>query len=361
MFTNWIISKDQMEIKMSVLILDAGNSIIKAKVARREQSEIAFPHAFRSLTEAEYKSITSRSGKLSNTNSYMRINGKPFVIGEGAERFGVTTIRSGAARYTRDYYGVLAAAAMGYLFERGREISVFGSHAPGDMKFRDDLMRSVIGEWEVEFGGRVSKFKVTYANTFDEPVGGLMNVILAEDGQHYQHSDLNGGRSLVIDIGGFTTDWLAVNPGGEIDYGLSRSVPIGIQNVLTEFEESFRSNNLEAVKDTPILPPERLRKAVLTGVYEGGGRKYKCESEVKEATNLLLNRISDTYQRIAGGAMSWDSIVLTGGGSALLHDRLIPILNHNKVILADELSDLHLANVRGGLKLWRLYESLQIL
>lgn len=346
---------------MSILILDAGNSIIKAKTARREKGEIAFPHAIRSLTETEYRNITARAGKLTNTNSYMRINGKPYVIGEGAERFGVSTIRSGAARYTRDYYGVLAAASMGYLFDRGREISVFGSHAPGDMKYREDLMRAVIGDWEVESGDKVSKFKVTYANTFDEPVGGLMNVILAEDGQHYQHSDLNGGRSLVIDIGGFTTDWLAVNPGGEVDYGLSRSVPIGIQNVLTEFEESFRSNNLEAVKNTPILPPERLRKAIMSGIYEGGGRKYKCESEVGEATNLLLNRIADTYQRIAGGSMSWDSIVLTGGGSALLNDRLMLILNHNKVILADELSSLHLANVRGGLKLWRLYESLQVL
>jgi hypothetical protein len=29
---------------MSVLVLDAGNSIIKGKIARREQGEIAFPH-----------------------------------------------------------------------------------------------------------------------------------------------------------------------------------------------------------------------------------------------------------------------------------------------------------------------------
>ena len=36
---------------MSIMILDAGNSIIKAKIARREQGEIAFPHAIRQLTE----------------------------------------------------------------------------------------------------------------------------------------------------------------------------------------------------------------------------------------------------------------------------------------------------------------------
>jgi hypothetical protein len=294
------------------------------------------------------------------SQDYLRINGTPYVIGESAERHGVNTQRSGAARYTRDYYGVLAAAALARLYERSREIMVFGSHAPGDAKFREDLMKAVVGEWHVETADQELRFKVTYANTFDEPVGGLMNVLLTEDGQHYQHSEINGGRSLVIDIGGFTTDWLAVNPGGEVDYSLARSVPLGIQNVLTDFEESFRTNNLPAVKNTPDLPAERVRKAIVTGYFEGGGKRYPCENEVREATSVMLNRIADTYQRIAGGALGWDAIILTGGGCGLLYKRLLPILNHQHVLLADKIEALHLANVRGGLKLWRLYEALKI-
>jgi hypothetical protein len=47
---------------MSVLVLDAGNSIIKAKIARREHGEIAFPHALRQLTESEYQKIMTRVG-----------------------------------------------------------------------------------------------------------------------------------------------------------------------------------------------------------------------------------------------------------------------------------------------------------
>ena len=74
-----------------------------------------------------------------------------------------------------------------------------------------------------------------------------------------------------------------------------------------------------------------------------------------------LNRIGDTYQWITGEALSWDAIILTGGGSSLLYRRLLPILNHERVILADDLESIHLANVRGGLKLWRLYEALQVL
>lgn len=346
---------------MSVMVLDSGNSIIKAKIARRERGEVTFSHALRRLTETEYSGIISRLGFSDPLVDYIRINGKPYVVGESAERHGIITQRNGAARYTRDYYGILAAATLGRLYDRSREVAVFGSHPPGDVKFRQHLMEAVVGDWYVEVKTKERHFRVDYANTFDEPVGGLMNVLLTEDGQHYQHTGINGGRALVIDIGGYTTDWLAVNPGGEVDYSLARSVPIGIQSVISDFEDSFCANNLEAVKDTPTLPPDRVRKAITSGMFEGGGRKYSCEQEVEEATSVMLNRIGDTYQRIAGGALGWDCIILTGGGSGLLYSRLLQILKHENVILADNIETIHLANVRGGLKLWRLYEALQVL
>ena len=346
---------------MSVMVLDAGNSIIKAKIARREQGEIAFPHAIRQLSESEYEKILARARINGNSRDYFRVNGKPYAVGESAERHGIVTPRSGTARYTKDYCGVLAAVSLARLYERGREVAMFTSHPPGDVKYREDLMKSIIGEWEVETGQTKANFRVTYVNTFDEPVGGLMNVLLTEDGQQYQYPQIGDGRSLVVDIGGFTTDFLAVNQGGEVDYALARSVPLGIQSVISDFEESFRANNLEIVKDSSVLPPDRVRKAIATGVFEGGGNKYPCQQDVDEATSLFLNRFADTYQRLAGGALSWDNIILTGGGSALLHQKLVPILKHNNVILADSKESLHLANVRGGLKLWRLYETLKVL
>jgi hypothetical protein len=210
------------------MVLDAGNSIIKAKIARREQSEVAFPHALKQLTEAEFRSIIAIVGKANPSMDYLRINGLPYAVGESAERHGITAQRSGAARYTRDHYGILAASSLARLYERGGEIMVIGSHPPGNVNFWQDLMKAVLGDWHVEASSSEKHFRVTYANTFDEPVGGLMNVLLTEDGQHYLRSDLNGGRSLVIDIGGLTTDYIAVNPGGEVDYSLARSVPIRI-------------------------------------------------------------------------------------------------------------------------------------
>ena len=343
---------------MTIMILDAGNSIIKGKTDEREA---AFPHALKTLSETEYENILIRAGKGGPPADYLRINGQPYVVGASAERHGTLTRKTGASRYSADYYGVLAAAMLARLYDTDGDVNIFGSHPPGDVAFREDLMRAVLGEWHVEMSGEEHCFRVTYANTFDEPAGGLMNVVLSEDGQHYARNDINGGRALVIDVGGHTTDWLAVNPGGAVDYSLAESTPIGIQEVVASFERSFRANNRDVVRDVASLPPDRVREAIASGVFVGGGRTYDCENEAREATSLLLNRVAATYQNVAGGALPWDSIILTGGGSAMLYDRLLPVLGHDHIILSEDAPSIHLANVRGGLKMWRLYQALELL
>ena len=49
--------------------------IIKAKIARREQGEIAFPHAIRQLSESEYEKILARAQINGNSKDYFRVNG----------------------------------------------------------------------------------------------------------------------------------------------------------------------------------------------------------------------------------------------------------------------------------------------
>ncbi len=59
-YTQPVYTRKQRSADMSVMVLDAGNSIIKAKITRRQDGEIAFPHALRHLTEAEYGRIVKR-------------------------------------------------------------------------------------------------------------------------------------------------------------------------------------------------------------------------------------------------------------------------------------------------------------
>jgi len=62
----------------------------------------------------------------------------------------------------------------------------------------------------------------------------------------------------VFDFGGHHR-LSSCQPGGAVDYTLAQSVPLGIHSVIADFEKSFRSNNLEAVKDTQLLPREIIQ------------------------------------------------------------------------------------------------------
>lgn len=345
-----------MATKRNPLILDCGNAMIKAM---NGHEEIVFPHAVVELSEQDWKKETMRTG--SAHGDYVKINGIPYVIGSRAERHGDVTQKRGAARYNEMYYGILAAAAMARLYRRSMSnIFLFGSHAPVDVDYRDDLMRAVIGNWKVEHLGDTFNFEVYDANTFDEPLGGVMNVQLSEKGTSYARPDIKDGVTLVLDVGGFTTDGLVVDPDGSVDYSATSSEKnVGILAVIDQFKKDFQSNNRTLLKSMTKWREASVRDAIRTGVLNLGGLgEFDCHDEIEQATRLLVNRVIDIYNKY-GGSTEYDHVVLTGGGSALLETRLRKMLNHRSIHLADTPDCLHMANVRGGMKLYRLHTALR--
>ena len=87
----------------------------------------------------------------------------------------------------------LAAGALDRLYDRSLEISVFGSHPPGDVQFRQDMMDAVVGDWYVEIKGKEGHFRVDYANTFNTSWR-IETVILTEDGL----VDASIGKELIF-------------------------------------------------------------------------------------------------------------------------------------------------------------------
>lgn len=338
----------------AVVVLDAGNSEVKAKTPGHEAK---FTHALFELPESEYERIEAQS-KGKPPEGYIRINGRSYAWGSLAERKGTVTRLSGAARYTKNYYGILVGVALSQLYTRGGDVKLFASHPPGDASYANDLLRAALGTYHIEASGQTRSFRVVGGSTFDEPVGGLMNVMLKDNGQQYARSDITDGDTLVIDIGGLTTDLLSVAAGGQVDYAVNTSAQVGIRRVLDFFWGSLRSTYKDELKDSARLPEDKLGRAIIEGNIMLGGTRHPCENEAREAANIVLNQIAQLYQDVAGGAARWDTIILTGGGSALLFQRLIgEVLNHRNVLLAEKSEELSFANVRGGLKLWRFYEA----
>jgi hypothetical protein len=342
---------------MKKLVLDGGNALIKWRTTSSEGSFIA---AMAELPEHTYHTIMSRPGIA---GMYMMINGAPFVFGEHAERHSITPKLAGAGRYTPGYYGRFVAAALVDAYpDSGGDVMLFASHPPGHAAHRDALLKSAIGTYEIVTKNGTRTYRVVAANAYDEPLGGIMHLVLNNDGVSYQRSELLAGDCLVIDIGGYTTDMIAIRRGGEIDYSLQSTIPLGINKITAELNNAISAtyNELSA-RTGGTMPPARVRRAIETGHFNAAGQSFDVRDLVSEAVNQLLNQFSSAYQSQAGGGVDFDHIVLTGGGSALLLPRLQTILNHGNVLLAEDRDSVHLANVRGGQKLMRLYERIEVM
>src|SRR5690606_21110015 len=149
-------------------------------------------------------------------------------------------------RYRPDHYGVIAAAVMRMLYGDGggavspMRVAVYGSHAPRDIDYRDDLMDAVYHTWEVEVGSETLEYEVVYANAFDEGLGGWANELVSDDGTRYRFPEGNQGRVLILDIGGWTTDFIGIRPGGYVDYSVEVSEEIGIKQAIRTLDRSIR-------------------------------------------------------------------------------------------------------------------------
>lgn len=336
------------------VVFDGGNDKLKITNGR---DEICVPHALIEIPEAKWNQIMIRSGGNPPVD-YVKVNGKAYAIGEQAEKEGVPARRSGASKFDKNYIGVMMAALMGRLWITDGDMVVFASYAPGVVNHRDDLMDALSDNWRVECGGHSMVFRVRYVNTFEEPVGGFMNVLLKEDGMHYANPKIAEGSTLTFDIGGGTTDMSRVFPNGELDYSLQLSLDLGINDVYAHLEDNLRNNHPKFFRDIANIPPARIREALQTGQYTAKGKSLDCIEDVKAAKNILLNGVASGFRTKARGGADDDNIVLTGGGPVDIRADLLDIFGFNPehVIDAEEPQYMHLANVRGGMKMLRMYE-----
>lgn len=350
--------------KLKPFISDSGRAGVKTANNSPGGHEDHFIHAFAQITEQEYKRETGRSG--AQTDDYFRVNGIPYVIGMKALRKGFT-LQLGQNRYNENYYGVLAAISMARGFRRST-YNVFwvGTHAPEDVDYADDLLYAVIKPrpWTVEWRGEIYEFGVVDGTTIDEPLAGYYNSILRKDGRAFSRKDIERGTTIMVDAGGQTTDIGVIDPGGEIDYSTFRSQDVGVLKAVDEFGRDFRTDNRQLLKGMEIDRNElhtALRTGVLNlrGLNPQGTSGFDVKSQADMVRRELANEVINFYDRY-GGAALYDTLILTGGGAALLETELREGVRHNNIVLADKsAAELHMANARGALKWYLMHEMLK--
>lgn len=341
---------------MSEMTLDFGNSRGKWYVPRTG-SYGDFMHAIATLNESEWRRVIGRTDKP--RPGYIRVNGQGYAIGQSALRHGIQERPRGASRYRDDYYGVAMCFALTEAYDDSkRNVVLYASYAPGDVSYAKYLVAASRKKWTVESHRGKQMFDVREVRAFDEPLGGLSHFTLTKDGIEKRRNPIADKTVLVVDVGGYTTDVVAVDPGGVVDISSARSIRTGIISLTQQFETDLRANNSLLFQDVGDIDVRRLEQAILTGQFPYGKTPIDCQHEASEAITALTNDVIQVLNS-SGGAANYDSILMTGGGSMIVHAPLQLAMPRLDFLLAEPDTDLmKYANVFGGAKLFKMLEAM---
>ncbi len=342
-------------ISLPMFVIDGGNADVKWQCGSVLDY---FPHALAELTKSQWEAAISRYGK-SDDFGFVSVDGRYYVVGSQAENFNLTK-RQRRSKYTRDYYGILFASAVARTFAGDpgaldQGLRVMASHAPGDFALRSKLVDSVKGRWGFTSGGIDFRFVVTEVSTYDEQFGSYAEVAFVKNGEGYE-APLYGNSVGLIDVGGGTNGYLVVDEEGRVDQTASDSGTVGINDSLRAFKLEMESAFPDFFGQAQPNP-RRLREALATGKYRGGGTVLECAPQADTALTPLMNEIQSAYIEKLQGGVGLDLIILTGGGTAILEQRLRQTLNHRAIRTAASADELRFANVRGAAKFLEVLES----
>ena len=333
---------------MADFVLDFGNARIKWFEPRQNAQGDA-RHAIVQLTEAQWDAMIGRGRPSAG---FIRVNGVPFAVGDAARRYIIQERPKGASRYRETYYGVGLCYALAEGFKRSqRKVTLIASHPPGDIKYAPSLVAAAKKCWYVESMHGETEFDIQDVITFDEPLGGYSHFVFTESGQEKKRNPLETITTLVVDAGGYTVDVAAVDAGGEIDPISLKSTRTGVLDVFEQFEAELRQNNATLFQDTGDIDAKKIETSLLTGEFKFGKVMIDCQREADAALNAFVNDVVQVINS-AGGVANYEAILLTGGGAALIYERLTNALPRAEFMLAEShLPLMKYANVFGGAKL----------
>lgn len=335
------------------LIIDAGNSHVKAIC---DNQQVIFPHAFAAVMPHDYDDGLSRYGRA-NGFDFVRINGQSYIVGATAEHYQQQRL-TGAPKYAREYYGVLFASTVARIFSAAPDLlkhglKVVASHASRDYEFHNMLRDAIRGSWSFECGGKRYKFGVPDVETYEECFGSYARCAFTKDKKGWQ-TPLLGKVVGILDIGGGTVGTMMVDAGGSVQYGASASGSQGFNNVVERLRTLLKKDFPQVFAKATDIPIERLRAALVTGKFSGGGRTIDVKQQVQLALNPLLNDINQLYSAHLGGGIGLDMLLLTGGGNAIVGDTVHKNLNHGNTWMAGTVTDIQFANVLGMKTFWEV-------
>jgi len=356
-----------MAMKRFAISYDGGNWGLKCvlgpgQIGLHGAGRALVRHAFAPLTETDWHRAVDAGRRGQFTRQIVRVNGLPYAFGDAALRHSYT-IKQGAARYHKGYADILLCGTL-FALLHGRSgrmsVNLIASHSPRDVQYASNLEAALQGEYQLEgVDGCRMELSVDVVMTIDEGLGALFNHLLLPNLAERRHTPVKAGSSVVIDAGGFTTDFAAIDvEAGRpvIDTSALSSVTVGTWSLYDRLEDHLRVTYADLLQQQPqSLSFRLLDEALRTGYYRAGRHLLDVENWVKQEMTALVNIVRDAAYRHMGGLLNYQTILLAGGGAALLYPYLQAAFasTHELVLAEDDRDALLYANAQGALKLYQ--------
>lgn len=294
------------------LLLSGGKLTYDVEIARMTQ-----------IDEDEWNELLMR-GKL--PEGYARINGVPYAFGEAAKRRGGRYVPKGADRYLGDYQAQTIYAA-DKLLKRSSEIKLRCTFPPIDAQYIKHMIAGFKGDFEVESRYGLHTYRVTGLTVIDEPIAQYSRYVLTADGTERKHNKLADKTFLVLDLGGYTYDSVAVDPKGKIDMSTVASTQgdngvTGAIAVMRHFQDRLKYQFEAEFMGAGDLPDARLEEAIRTGFYRFGKSRLDCNRIARDARNAIADEVNEVI-RAQGGAQSFQAALIGGGSGAMALNEII--------------------------------------
>jgi plasmid segregation protein ParM len=326
---------------LEILGIDIGFGFTKAYNGRES---LVFKSVLGEGTDIQYQE-SLLSDATGDDHLQIEVDGKTFFVGDLAER------QSNVRFFTLDQGQFISSYAKTLAMNAAARL--VGNHIPVNLvtglpighyrQQKDEIIRLLQGEHRVILtdaaGKRQEKIvNINKVRAIPQPFGSMFNLMLNDLGE-VGDKRLVKEKIGIIDVGFRTCDYTVSDKMRYSERG-SRTTDSGIARAFTVIATKLRERsgiNVELY---------RLFEAVERGSIKIRGKDYDLKGMTEQVFGQLAAAIGNEVDRLWADDWDMDTMVITGGGGAVLAKYLQPLLKGN-VLPIDPVKDARLYNVQG--------------
>ncbi len=327
---------------MEILGIDIGFGFTKSTDGKQD---LVFKSVLGEATEIQFREAMLSGADVEGEHLQVEVDGKAYFVGELAERqSNVRFFTLDQAQFIGKFAKVLALAAAAKTVKGFVPINLVTGLPIGSYnKHKDELANYLSGEHKVALvdaaGKRDEKsIKIDKVRVIPQPFGSLFNLMLNDLGE-LGDKRLIRDKIGIIDIGFRTSDYTISDKMRYSERG-SRTTDSGIARAFNVISTKLRE------KSGVNVELYRLYDAIDTGSIKIRGKVFDLKSLTDQVFGQLASTIASEVDRLWVDDWDIDSMVITGGGGAVLSKYLKPLLN-GVVMDTDPEDDMRLYNVHG--------------